>query len=134
MMDPSNNNIKVVIVDDDPDDRTLFCDALKQVVPDVQCFSFGGAQEAIDHLRTEQPLPDFVFLDIQMDNVDGKECLLRIKRIKSIERVSVVIYSSALESEREKQIYRKLGANHVMEKPSTFQDLCNALSAMFKKS
>jgi DNA-binding response OmpR family regulator len=126
--------MKVLIIDDDADDRELFCEAMLQVAKDVQCLPFTGGQEGIDYLRSAENLPDFVFLDIQMHQMDGKECLLRIKRIKSMERVSIVIYSSSIESEREMAIYKKLGANYVMEKPPSFDALCQNLDALFTKS
>jgi CheY-like chemotaxis protein len=123
-----------MIVDDDAEDRDLFCEALAHVLPHVECISVPGGTEAINHLRSTDQLPQFVFLDIRMDDMDGKECLLRIKRIKSIERVSIVMYSSSLEGANEISVYRKLGATHVMEKPSTFTDLCANLSKLFHKN
>ena len=126
--------MKALIIDNDPDDRQLFCDALRKVNDEIVCISFATGQEGLNYLREIKDLPKYVFLDIQIDEMDGKECLLRIKRIKHVEKVNVVIYSSSCENENEIQLYKKLGAAYVMIKPSTFKELCEKLSVLFNGS
>ena len=58
------NNI--MIFDDDNEDRTIFCDAIKAVLPDANCMEAAGVEEALRSLRGDAVSPDFIFLDFYM--------------------------------------------------------------------
>jgi CheY-like chemotaxis protein len=121
----------VLIVDDDGDDRDLFCDALYKIESEAKCVVLSSGEEALLYLRGDAPDPDYIFLDIYMRTMDGKECLLKIKSLKDRMRIPVVMYSAAI-SEGEKNIYKKLGANHFMSKPNTVDELKVSLETLFK--
>jgi PleD family two-component response regulator len=39
--------------------------------------------------------PDYIFLDINMPRLDGKECLRKIKSIARLDEVPVILYSTS---------------------------------------
>jgi CheY-like chemotaxis protein len=122
----------ILIVDDDGDDRDLFCQAVSEIKPEINCIVLGSCEEALQYLRGSAPSPAYIFLDIYMRTMDGKECLLKIKSMKERMRVPVVMYSAALDDENEQKIYKKLGANYFISKPNTFKELKQSLAALFK--
>src|SRR5688572_994365 len=105
----------VLIVDDDGDDRDLFCNALHDIKPDANCVVLSSGEEALKYLRGDSHDPDYIFFDIYMHTIDGKECLLKIKSLKDRMRIPVVMYSGVI-TDREKTIFKKLGASHFMVK------------------
>lgn len=42
----------------------------------------------------EHVMPDYIFLDLNRSRLDGKECLVAIKKIDHLKLVLVIIYST----------------------------------------
>jgi CheY-like chemotaxis protein len=121
----------VFLADDDPDDRILFKDALEQVDSNVSLIVHDGGVELMKHLNDEMnPLPDLVFLDLNMPRKNGFECLEEIRANPRFKHLCVIIYST---SSQFKDILETLnkGANLYFTKPSTFQDLVGRLNRIF---
>jgi CheY-like chemotaxis protein len=83
-------------------------------------------------LAKSDPLPSFVFLDINMPPTDGKSCLIKIKEGSQYQNVKVVMYSNNSD-ETLMEEYKRLGATYFLIKPSTFKDLCDSLAVLFDK-
>jgi CheY-like chemotaxis protein len=118
----------VLIVDDDSDDIALFKEAVKEVAPHVHCSSALGGAEALKNLNAGiEPLPDIIFLDLNMPGMTGQQFLEEIKASKKFRHIRVVIYTT---SSREKDVEetQQLGAERFITKPSTFTETCKALS------
>ncbi len=118
----------VLIVDDDSDDIELFKEAVKQVAPHVYCASSLGGQEALDYLNSErEPLPDIIFLDLNMPGMTGQQFLEIIKNSEKFCEIRVVIYTTS-SHEKDKEDTKRLGAESFITKPTSFSDTCKALS------
>lgn len=118
----------LLIIDDDPDDREFFCDALKEVDESAVCHTFKNGPEALDMLSSEQsPIPDFIFLDLNMPILSGKQCLAELKKMKKLQHSHIIIYTTSKLTEDFSETIQ-MGAMHFMTKPSKFSDLCQALS------
>jgi len=118
----------VFIVDDDVDDRELFIEAVAEINPSIQCLSAQDCQEALDKLNDESmPLPDIIFLDLNMPRINGKQCLEQLKASARLCNIPVVIYTtSSLQKDIEET--RELGAAHFITKPANFGELCRCIS------
>jgi CheY-like chemotaxis protein len=115
------------IADDDPDDVDFFIEAVNKVDGSIQCYSAGDGEEALQKLKkTLQELPDLIFLDLNMPRINGKQCLIEIKRTEKLSDIPVIIYTtSSLQKDEEET--KKLGASYFLTKPSNFKDLCKEL-------
>lgn len=123
-----------LIVDDDPDDQELFIEALKGLDEFCNCVTAFNGQEALRKLVHEMPsLPDFIFLDLNMPRMNGKQFLAEIKKIKTIQDIPVIIYSTSIE-ETDIMDTVQLGAVYFLQKPNRFDDLTRALTnIIFRK-
>jgi CheY-like chemotaxis protein len=77
-------------------------------------------------------LPDIIFLDVNMLQVTGWECLTRIKNSEQYRDIPVIMYSTSA-SNLDKQKAKKLGASGFLTKPSDFRmlvDILKKLAAM----
>jgi CheY-like chemotaxis protein len=118
----------VLIVDDDSDDITLFKEAVKEVAPHVHCASALSGYEALNKLNEgEGPLPDIIFLDLNMPGMTGQQFLEEIKKTEKFQHIRVVIYTTSSRN-KDKEETKKLGAESFITKPSTFSETCKALS------
>mgnify|MGYP001159206704 CR=1 FL=1 len=118
----------VFIVDDDVDDREFFCDALREIDESIQCVCAGNGSEAIALLSEPQfTLPDFIFLDLNMPRLGGKQCLSLIKNNHRLSHIPVIIFSTTRQYDEAEEA-RQLGAAVFLTKPSTYSELKQSLS------
>ena len=117
-----------LLVDDDKDDRELFCEALEDVSKEISCHTAAGANEALALLATLHPgKPDVIFLDINMPLVSGWECLTLLKKNEQYKDIPVIIYSTSSHS-RDIEIAHDLGAHRFITKPHDYKLLINVLT------
>lgn len=103
---------RVLIVDDDRDERTLVATALE--LAGLSSIQAESADEALRTLATEQV--DAVILDRSMPGTDGIECLRLIRRSTDTARIPVIMVTSASGKE-EIVTALDLGADDYVVKP-----------------
>ena len=118
MADP----FKILLIDDDEDDREFFMIALEDLPFKAECMVALGAKEAYEILETSEELPHIIFLDLNMPIIYGRACMLELKKKPSVEHIPVVIFSTSNE-QRDIADTRKLGASDFMTKPTDLTKL-----------
>jgi CheY-like chemotaxis protein len=113
----SDSDKYVMVIDDDVDDRTIFCTMLRSVNKDIICVKAKDGREALEFLEKEGvKLPDFIFLDINMPVMTGWEFLATIKRHDKLKHVPVIMFSTS-SNPRDVEIAYDLGAMTYCVKP-----------------
>jgi CheY-like chemotaxis protein len=113
---------KIVLVDDDEDDRQIFIDIVRAVDPEaiVECAENGLEMiDLLDRLPDED-LPGMIVLDQNMPRMTGKESLIYLKGKPRYKTIPTVLYSTY----QVKDFYHEcldLGAQDVLAKPDTMQ-------------
>ena len=116
------------IIDDDPDDQELFIQALKGIDEFCQCITAFDGLQAMQKILNEMVLtPDFIFLDLNMPLMNGKQFLTEIKKNEQLRHIPVIIYSTAYEK-RDIEETKALGAAFFLQKPNKFDELTRALT------
>jgi CheY-like chemotaxis protein len=124
----------VFIVDDDTDDREFFCEALHEIDENITCICAGSGNEAITLLN--QPgtvLPDYIFMDLNMPRLSGKQCLTLIKKMERLSDIPVIIFSTTRQF-HEAEEAKQLGAALFLTKPCSFTELKKNLSLILSRS
>ena len=123
----------ILIVDDDEDDRELFCDALREVDPSIVCIHAQDGQQALLGLRLKEfPIPHIIFIDLNMPRLNGFQCLKELKKDRSLQNIPVAIYTTSKIKEHKEECER-LGASHFITKPTRFTELCSVISEVLVK-
>ena len=123
----------VLIVDDDEDDRDLFCIAVHELDPKINCILARNGEEALQGLRLEKfPKPNLIFLDLNMPRLNGIQFLQELKEDSRLAGIPIVIYTAS-KQEQDLEKAKKLGAEHFFAKPSSFKELCQIISDVFAK-
>src|SRR5262245_39932288 len=123
----------LLIIDDDEDDRLLFCEAASDLNMDLHCETCEGGEDAFKLLKAcKGELPDFIFLDLNMPRMSGKQCLAKLKSNKAYKHSPVVIYSTA-RMDRDVIELKELGATAFITKPSRQKDLMNAITMVINE-
>lgn len=119
----------ILLIDDDPDDQEIFREAASIVVPDIRCVVARDGEEGVAALEKMAELPDYIFLDVNMPKMDGKEFLKHVKAHPRFKPVPVIMYSTSKHAS-ELGEYFKLGASNYITKPSEFQLLLTYLRSV----
>lgn len=108
----------VALADDDEDEHIFFKRTIDNVKITTELSLFIDGQELMDYLNAPiNPLPDIVFLDLNMPVKNGMDCLREIRANNRFNGISVAVYStSSSEADIEKTFV--LGANVYINKPN----------------
>lgn len=121
--------IPVLIADDDPDDRLLLCEAFRENrLPNPLHFVEDG-QQLLDCLRADasrRRLPGLILLDLNMPRLNGREALLVLKADPLLQRIPVVILSTAA-CEEETRRCLAAGAAAFISKPDSYSALLDVV-------
>jgi DNA-binding response OmpR family regulator len=123
----------VMIIDDDDDDRDIFCEAVTVIDKSIELIQCHEGEQALNILeKKESKLPDFIFLDLNMPRINGRQCLERIKRQNHLYDIPVIIYSTS-KYERDIKDVLHLGAATFLTKPSRMNELVKAIRLIFNR-
>ena len=118
------------LVDDDADDHEFFKDALKEIDPAINCITSFDCEEALKKLSTWIGLkPDFIILDLNLPRMNGKKCLIELKKDITLCKIPVVIYSTTSEKKIIDEM-EALGAAYFISKPNKLSLLCDSLKPL----
>ncbi len=126
-------DLSCLLIDDDEDDREIFTIALKEADKTSKCFTAINGKDALHKLKADETfIPDFIFLDLNMPILNGKQCLQEIKKDPRLCRIPVTIYTTST-FQKDIEEVKELGAAYFLIKPSNVDDLSKILSAIFQK-
>ena len=131
MMRPSP--IRILLADDDEDDRIIFADAMQQAKPNTQLTMVKNGAELIEYLEEHdhQELPHLLFLDLNMPLKSGLDCLKEIRAHPRWKELSIAIYSTSSSEEDIENTFVQ-GANVYIKNPNEFNRLVKVLSEVIK--
>jgi CheY-like chemotaxis protein len=120
--------IRVLLADDDEDDRLFFKDAIEDLKMDTVVTTVNDGIQLMNYLHEhENMLPHVVFLDLNMPRKGGIECLQEIRSTKNLKDLSIAIYSTSGSEHDIEETFIK-GANVYIKKPNDFNSLKKVLS------
>jgi CheY-like chemotaxis protein len=121
-----------LFIDDDADDQDFFCGAAQNIDPSIECIFADDGVQAISKLESNQLLvPDFIFIDMNMPKMNGRECLSEIRKMQRLNDVAVYMYSTAAAPKVTEEMLQ-LGATDFLIKPSNINDLQQLLEKILK--
>ncbi len=119
--------LHILLADDDRDDCELFEAALAETLIPT---NFTMSNDGIDLMnllnRLEFPLPDLLFLDLNMPRKNGQECLWEIKQTSHLRMLPVIIFSLTVYPMMIEELYNN-GALYYIQKPNSFQQLTDII-------
>jgi CheY-like chemotaxis protein len=122
---------RIMIVDDDEEDREFFGFAVSEIDPAIECIGAINGEHGLQ-LLNHRPLPWCIFLDLNMPRINGIQFLTEIKKRKELQDIPVIIYStSKLVHDKEKSL--ALGAVHVLTKPDNLDDMKRAIRFVLER-
>ena len=118
--------MKILMTDDDSDDRLLALLAFKKLNAAHSIDFVNNGQELIDYLLSRldsnRELPDLILLDLNMPRKDGRQALKEIKSHPKLKQLDTIIFSTS-PSETDMKDMLELGARRYIVKPTKQEDL-----------
>lgn len=129
----AKKNIKVLLTDDDEDDRDFFAEALEDLDLEYPVEFCKNGVELLDRLYDPTlAIPDIIFLDLNMPILSGFETLQQIREDAKFKDIPVIaIYSTSATIDGVKNTFG-LGANAYVVKPIAFSDLKKLLKKVIE--
>lgn len=114
---------KILVVDDDPDDRDIMNEAFQRQ-GSTEHLILSSAQEVFVYLQSiekDEDLPRLIITDLNMPGITGFELLKALKEMQRYRGIDVFVYSSSsLGSHID--LCLALGAREFITKPSFVED------------
>ncbi|MBF6608280.1 MAG: response regulator [Flavobacterium sp.] len=119
---------RILLADDDEDDRNFFRDAIHAVKMETTLISVSNGEELMDYLENkDNPLPHILFLDLNMPCKSGLDCLTEIRNNPRLRNLTIAIYSTS-GSEDDIENTFLAGAHVYIRKPKDFGTLQKVLT------
>ena len=113
---------QVLVVEDNPDNRTLIVDILLSLNYKVHVAPNGV--ECLEQLKTLRP--DLILMDLSLPKLDGWEATRRIKSNPELSRIPVIaLTANAMLGDREKAL--EAGCDDYISKPVDLRELTSKL-------
>jgi CheY-like chemotaxis protein len=119
-----------LLADDDHDDAELFHEALASIDPTIEFRHVDdgrGVFKVLASLRNKRP--DIIFLDLNMPEMSGWQCLAKLKNDIYFKDIPVIMYTTS-SNVRDREIALELGALGFLTKPANFRLLSKFLSTI----
>lgn len=126
------NTYSILLVEDDPDDVELMIQALHDNNVPYRMETISQGDKVVPHLERCEELPDVVVLDLNLPKLHGREILSRLKALPRLQRLPVVILTTA-SSQQERDQCLQLGADLFITKPSTVKGFNEMIAAIVER-
>jgi DNA-binding NtrC family response regulator len=125
--------IKIVLVDDDPDEESIFQIALDFLGIEYDFLYFEKAYDFVSYIENEANLlPDIVFIDMKMPQISGKDLIKKIRENQRFDSMQAIIYTAHI-NEQDKNAMTAMGIYEFFIKPTEFSELTEMLKVMIDR-
>lgn len=127
------NLIRVVLVDDDAEDREFFEEVIEELPFNVALTVYKNGQEFVDGMVSGgSPVPDLVFLDLNMPIKNGKDALKELRAMEEFKTIPVIAIYSTSTSEADQADTFLAGADAFISKPTDYRDLKHLIAKILE--
>lgn len=124
-----HNVLNLLLVDDDQDDIDYFAEALKGIKLPHQ-LSLAMRSSVLFSLLEEGKIYDIIFLDLNMPEINGKQCLKLLKANPLYKDIPVIIFTGSKYQPDVDDSY-ELGAHYHFVKPYSHLNYAASLKIIF---
>lgn len=115
----------IILIDDDPDDKDIFLDILKEIEIPNHVIWFQNCDDTFSYLKTTSDQPFIIFCDVNLPGVSGIKCKANIDGDKELRKKSIpfVFFSTAVDQKTVNDAYTKMTVQGFFQKPNSYSEL-----------
>lgn len=122
----------VLIVEDDPDDRLMFEEGIRQSGYKIDLKFVEDGDKLITYLLDEgNPKPNLLFVDLRLSEMDAHEVISFMKSNPRLDEIPVLVFTGEEREKEIKKVYAASGKAYVI-KPCSLQAWIGTLNQIFK--
>ncbi|KIC95912.1 response regulator [Flavihumibacter solisilvae] len=121
---------KILLIDDDEDDREFMLEVLGENFPHVVCNIAVNGQDALDQLKSYRP--DVMILDLNMPLMNGRQFLRAVNKNPDLAGIPVVVVSTSSDNYTIEET-KGLGAKDFYTKPDKLSGWKAMINSIFKE-
>lgn len=121
--------IKILLIEDDPDDVELLQDSLDANNISYEMKVINDGALVLEYLHNSPNCPDVIVLDLNLPRVHGKEILKEIKITPPYKNVPLLILTTSSAKEDVDFSYQH-GANKFLRKPTTVESFKSTIQTI----
>lgn len=131
---PENPIVRVVVVEDDENDRDLITRQLRRNGVDNHVKFIADGNEALAFLSLLPPARPFceliaIFLDLKLPGMHGVKLLREIRNIPRVKKIPVIIMTSSIDP-KDFEACQELQVSAFIPKPVTFELFSKAITGL----
>ena len=123
--------MEILLVEDNPADVVLMQEALCEIEAEVELSVSESGELALGRLRSAQPLPDLVILDLNLPGKHGIVVLEEMKNDARLRPIPVIVLSSSGDHRDVKAVYDHNG-NCFVRKPGEYDEFVKVMERLEK--
>lgn len=131
---------KVLLVDDDQDDRELISDALLEAGLINPVLTFSDPESAYSYLESHylgqkccNDIPDLMLVDLNMPKINGLQLLQKLKQVERLNNSLIMILTTS-DNPSDRAAVLSAGADGYLVKPSSFSALVCLMKSAIEKN
>jgi CheY-like chemotaxis protein len=115
----------IILIEDDPDDKDVFHDILKDIKVSNNLLWFRNCDDAFSYLKTTPEQPFIIFCDINLPGTTGIECKKQIDEDKELRKKSIpfIFCSTSVDQKTVNEAYTKMTVQGYFQKKNTYAEL-----------
>ncbi len=114
-----------LLITDNRTDQIIFLAAMTVVSPRTLMLLAGNSKDAFKIVKKSPVIPECIFLDLRMPGAQGIDCLMKIKRAPTLQKVPIIAHVER--AQYMTRSLKELGVSAIYSQPYKFDGVCNAL-------
>ena len=115
---------KILVVEDE----ILLLEAIgmKMKEDDLDAILCSSGKEAFQHLKKSTTLPDLIWLDYHLTDMDGLEFMTELKKEKNWEQIPVIVVSNSASKEKLHAVMLLGAKKYILKAENKLKDIIHA--------
>ena len=115
----------IIVIEDDPDDRDVFNDIMKELGIPNPVIWFNLCDDAFDYLKKTTEQPFIIFCDVNVPRLNGVEFKRKIDSNPQLRRKSIpfVFYSTSVDQKTVNEAYTQMTVQGFFQKKNSYSEL-----------
>ena len=128
-MATSNSDIRILVVDDDPD--ILFTTARTLKNEKYKVLTADNGQQCLDQI--EQKIPDLILLDVELPDIPGTQICKNLKNNPHTKKIFIILISGLRTSPQDQSDGLDFGADGYINRPVSNRELVSLVDGRLLK-
>lgn len=112
------NKVNLLLIEDSAEDQFLFRRAIEEHDLNINMYCIHDGEEFFDIIKTKSnithiPMPDIIFLDLNMPKINGNSLLKSIKQNRELQYIPIIILTGSISRKDVLSAYKNYASGYI---------------------